>query len=204
VGRDVTCRARIDGVAVEVRALLETDEVVLRGEHRRRIAFSAMEDVSSADGWLRIVHPDGTLELALGGQADAWCQRIQHPPSLLDKMGLRRGQKVAVVQVPEDGFVDLVAGCTEAPVLRRPGSACDMVVVGVATAADLGRLERLKAAIVPDGAIWVVHPKGRKDLRDVDVIAAGRAAGLVDNKVTRFSDTHSALRFVIPRAQRPQ
>jgi hypothetical protein len=36
----------------------------------------------------------------------------------------------------------------------------------------------------------------------MDVIAAGKAADLVDNKVCRFSDTHTALRFVIPLARR--
>jgi hypothetical protein len=47
-----------------------------------------------------------------------------------------------------------------------------------------------------------VFPKGRKDLREVDVIETGVDAGLVDNKVVRFSDTHTALRFVIPVARR--
>ncbi len=53
-----------------------------------------------------------------------------------------------------------------------------------------------------NGATWVVFPKGRKDLREADFIRAGVAAGLVDNKVVRFSDTHTALRFVIPLARR--
>ena len=53
-----------------------------------------------------------------------------------------------------------------------------------------------------NGAIWVVYPKGRQDIREVDVIAAGKSAGFTDNKVCRFSETHTALRFVIPIARR--
>ncbi|MFL6248779.1 MAG: hypothetical protein ACJ74H_22330 [Thermoanaerobaculia bacterium] len=34
-------------------------------------------------------------------------------------------------------------------------------------------------------------------------IAAGKAAGLVDVKVVRFSDTHTAEKFVIPLKSRP-
>ena len=45
-------------------------------------------------------------------------------------------------------------------------------------------------------------PQGGRDLREAEVIRAGVEAGLVDNKVVRFSDTHSALRFVIPRSRR--
>ena len=53
-----------------------------------------------------------------------------------------------------------------------------------------------------DGAVWVVYPKGRPEISEVDVIRAGVEQGLVDNKVVRFSDTHTALRFVIPKARR--
>ncbi|MGA8767000.1 MAG: hypothetical protein WB559_08275 [Candidatus Acidiferrales bacterium] len=44
--------------------------------------------------------------------------------------------------------------------------------------------------------------KGQKHIREADVIAAGKSVGLTDNKVCRFSDTHTALRFVIPLARR--
>jgi len=47
-----------------------------------------------------------------------------------------------------------------------------------------------------------VYPKGQKHIREIDVINAGKSAGLVDNKVARFSETHTALRLVIPLANR--
>ena len=50
--------------------------------------------------------------------------------------------------------------------------------------------------------MWVVYPKGRTDPSEVDVLEAGKAAGLVDVKVARFSETHTALKFVIPVARR--
>jgi len=53
-----------------------------------------------------------------------------------------------------------------------------------------------------DGAIWVIRPRGSDAISEGDVMAAGKAAGLVDIKVARFSDTHSALKFVIPIGQR--
>jgi len=50
--------------------------------------------------------------------------------------------------------------------------------------------------------LWVVRPKGTADISDADVIAAGRKAGLVDVKVVRFSETHSAEKLVVPLAKR--
>ena len=53
--------------------------------------------------------------------------------------------------------------------------------------ARLARLPALRERLVPNGAIWVVSHKGRvATIRDVDVIAAGPAAGLVDNKVVEL------------------
>ena len=49
-----------------------------------------------------------------------------------------------------------------------------------------------------DGGVWVVAPKGGVEPREAQVLEAGRAAGLKDVKVARWSDTHTAHRFVIP------
>jgi len=56
--------------------------------------------------------------------------------------------------------------------------------------------------LAPTGALWIVRPKGTAAISDADVIAAGKIAGLVDVKVVRFSDTHSAEKLVIPLAKR--
>ncbi|HEV2986441.1 MAG TPA: hypothetical protein VGX46_18725, partial [Vicinamibacterales bacterium] len=67
----------------------------------------------------------------------------------------------------------------------------------------LARLEKLKASMKPNGAIWVVRPKGRPEISERAVMRAGKAAGLVDVKVVSFSATHTAEKFVIPVSARP-
>jgi hypothetical protein len=66
----------------------------------------------------------------------------------------------------------------------------------------LSQLKSLAKSIDRNGAVWVVYPKGRTHIREVDVIAAGKSAGLIDNKVCSFSATHTALRFCIPVVNR--
>ncbi len=69
----------------------------------------------------------------------------------------------------------------------------------------MSRLSTIKTWIEPNGAIWVVRPKGaRSALRDIDVIEAGLAAGLVDNKIASFSETHGAMRLVFRLRDRPR
>lgn len=124
---------------------------------------------------------------------------------LLDKLGVKPGSRVAVVGLDDPSFLGLLRERTPDVVSGRPRSSCDIVLIAVDRAADLAVLERAKRWIEPNGAIWLIRPKGgRSELRDTDLIAAGLAAGLVDNKIASFSETHGAMRFVFRLRDRPR
>jgi len=123
---------------------------------------------------------------------------------LLDKLGVKPGAKVAIVDLDDAGFISLLRQRTSGVVRGKPSSPCDLVFFGAERASDLNRLKDLKAWIEPNGAIWVIRPKGAGSaLRETDVIDAGLAAGLVDNKIASFSDTHGAMRLVFRLRDRP-
>ena len=56
--------------------------------------------------------------------------------------------------------------------------------------------------VARDGAVWVVYRKGRKDFNENDVLRLGLESGMVDVKVVRFSETHTATKYVIRKAER--
>jgi len=122
--------------------------------------------------------------------------------SLLDKLGIKSGQAIAVLDVEDSSFFDELASRVSDFPRDSVTDGLDIVLLGAGGVNDLRRLKSLAEKIRKNGAIWVVYPKGRTHIREVEVIAAGKAAGLVDNKVCRFSETHTALRFVIPLAKR--
>jgi hypothetical protein len=124
---------------------------------------------------------------------------------LIDKLGVKPGAKVAIVNVDDDGFIALLRTRTRDIVEGKPPSPCDLVFLGADTPQDLKRIEDVKSWIEPNGAIWVIRAKGaRAAIRDIDVIAAGLAAGLVDNKIASFSETHGAMRLVFRIRDRPR
>ena len=124
---------------------------------------------------------------------------------LLDKLGVKPGSKVVVVDLDDPHFMKLLRERTKHVVDRKPRTPCDLVFIGASEARDLNRLKEVKDWIEPNGAIWVVRPKGgRSALRETDLFDAGLAAGLVDNKIASFSDTHSAMRFVYRLRDRPK
>lgn len=121
---------------------------------------------------------------------------------LIDKLGVKPGQVVCVLGVESAEFLkDLASRVPEYSRGQRTADA-DLIFFSAEAKSDLSQLKSLARAIQKSGAIWVVYPKGQTHIREVDVIAGGKGAGLVDNKVCSFSPTHTALRFVIPLARR--
>jgi hypothetical protein len=86
--------------------------------------------------------------------------------------------------------------------VARPIAAVDAVFVAANERSDLRRLATVQNFLKPDGAIWVIRPKGSPNISENDVLSAGKNAGLVDVKVVRFSETHTAEKFVIPVSKR--
>jgi hypothetical protein len=124
------------------------------------------------------------------------------PRGLLDKLGVRPESRISVLHLDDQGFLTELAerGADVARGRRRKRS--NLIFLAVDSSSDLAALRSLEPYLERNGAVWVVYPRGRSDLKEVDVIGAGLGVGLVDNKVVRFSETHTALRFVIPKARR--
>jgi len=120
---------------------------------------------------------------------------------LIDKLVVKPDMRVAVIAVDDPDFLQALAARTAA-VEPVPSPGVEMVFLGVEEPDHMLQLPALKETIARDGAIWVVYRKGRKDFNENDVLRLGLESGMVDNKVVRFSDTHSATRFVIRKHER--
>jgi len=122
---------------------------------------------------------------------------------LLDKLGVRPASRVALVGLDDAGFRGQLAERTLDITVGDPLPETDLVFFATDGVNELFELSGLEPKLRSNGAIWVVSRKGRAaTLRDIDVIAAAKSAGLIDNKVVAFSETHTALRLVIPLARR--
>jgi len=117
-------------------------------------------------------------------------------------LGVKRDARVAVIGLEEPWFDDLLRSMTGDVTRGRARKGSDLLFVRVGHRDDLDRATALQRHLVPNGAIWVIRPKGSPDIRETDVIDAGKRAGLVDNKIASFSETLSAMRLVIPLARR--
>ena len=196
MGRELRCLVRSGGDEAEAKALLETDEVIVRSPFRLKVPRSAITGTAVDRDWLTIEHAGGPpLVLELGAkEAARWVRDIANPKTLADKLGVKPGQRVRLV-----GDVDPELVCAGEAVGDRQA---DVVFLQVDDTSDLARIAELRSQIASDGALWVIRPKGRADLTEAMVLGAGRDAGMYDVKTARVSATHTGLKFVIPVADR--
>jgi hypothetical protein len=116
--------------------------------------------------------------------------------SRIDKLGVKPGMRVRV-----DGLDELLPELAERDAAHVDRDA-DIVFLRVDSRDHLGDVPAAWGRVAERGALWIVYPRGVAAVTQNDVLAAGRAAGLLDVKVVRFSDTHTGLRFVAPRSGR--
>ena len=113
----------------------------------------------------------------------------------MDKLGVKQGQRVAVLGPFDAGFIEQLRA-RGASVSRRRVGGTDHIFFGAERTADLAKLRSLKSDLRKDGSLWVVRPKGVKTITESQTQQAGLDAGLVDVKVVSFSSTHTAEKFV--------
>ncbi len=202
MGQQAWCTMRFGRKAGRGKALLEHNALIFRGDLRLVIPFKEIASVAAARGALRLTFSGGTATFQLGPLAERWAERIRAPKSLVDKLGVKPGARVAVLGITDAAFRRQLRERTTDMAVGRPHAASDLIFLLAERKQALRRLRALRSRLKPNGAIWVVAPKGRGTVREADVLAAGKPAGLVDVKVVAFSATHTAHKFVIPLAQR--
>jgi hypothetical protein len=202
MGQEVVCTARWGGKSVRGKALLETAEIIFRGEPRLKIRFSSIRGMEAKDGELRLKMDEGLVVFELGERAEKWREKIANPKSVVEKLGVKPGEPVALFGNLDSEFLKKLKVQKSAV---SPGKVVDgvgWIFFAAETRNALGEVKKIARKMTGSTALWVVYPKGQKSITETDVIGAGRGAGLKDVKVVGFSATHTALKFVIPVEKR--
>ena len=202
MGQEAEVRACIGEKIERGKALLETDFLLFRGDTRVKILFKDIQELDARDGWLRVKYSGGAARFELGPYAEKWAEKIRSPRSLLDKLGVKPDSRVAVIGVDDESFLKDLRGRIGKIPEKNAAGECDFVFYAAKKKRELARLKTIAKLLKRAGAVWVVYPKGQKQITENHVLAAGKPAGLVDVKVCSFSTTHTALKFVIPLARR--
>ena len=196
------CTAWLGKRESEGKALLETSEILFRGDFRLKIPFSTIKSARAVDGELRLQTAEGLAVFQLGAAAEKWCEKILHPKSRIEKLGVKPGAKVSLIGGFDTGFLTEIDKITKSVSKSKVAAESEWIFFAADSKEDLGALPKISKLMKGAAALWIVYPKGQKHITENDVLAAGRKAGLKDVKVVGFSPTHTALKFVIPLSDR--
>ena len=206
MGQERESTLRLGRGRIEGEALLETSEIIFRpvdGSKRLKFAFAdIVKSVKAIDGELRFHTEEGPAVLELGPAAAKWAEKILHPKSRAEKLGVKSGMQVSLLGSFDAEFQKELAGATKNISKGKLATESELIFVAVESAKVLGDVAKVAKSVKGATGVWVVYPKGKKDITENDVIGAGRKTGLKDVKVVGFSPTHTALKFVLPLDKR--
>lgn len=206
MGQERESTLRMGRRRIEGEALLETAEIIFRpidGSKRVKFAFADIaKSVKAVDGELRFHTEEGPAVLELGGAAEKWAEKILHPKSRAEKPGVKSGMQVSLLGKFDTEFQKELSGATKNVSSAKIAAGSELIFVAVEDQQGLSDVAKVAKSVKGATGLWIVYPKGKKEITENDVIGAGRKAGLKDVKVVGFSPTHTALKFVLPLDKR--
>ena len=121
--------------------------------------------------------------------------------SLVEKLGIKDGNKVAILNSPANYSVTLGPLPKNVVAVKKLQAETDFIHFFSKQRQDLeSKFSSLKQSLAQDGILWVSWPKGASgvatDLTENIVREIGLKNGLVDIKVCAVDETWSGLKFV--------
>jgi hypothetical protein len=202
MGNEIVCSARLGKQESHGKALLETSEILFRGEFRLKIPFATIKSAKAVDGELRLQTAAGLVVFHLGAAAEKWRDKILHPKSRIEKLGVKPGAKVSLLGKFDSEFLREVGILTKSVNQGKVAPDADWIFFAADSRVELAAISKIAKNMQGATALWIIYPKGQKQITENDVLATGRKSGLKDVKVVGFSPTHTALKFVIPLSKR--
>jgi len=202
MGNELKCTVRFRKEVSEGKALLETSEVLFRGEFRLKIPFASIKSAKAVDGELHLQTSNGLAVFEIGPAAEKWREKILHPKTRIEKIGVKPGAEVSLIGNFDGDFLSELKSLGAAVTKGKVAADSDTIFFAADSLKALSGVANIAKSLKSATALWIVYPKGQKTITENDVIAAGRKAGMKDVKVIGFSAMHTALKFVLPLTKR--
>jgi hypothetical protein len=199
MGREAICDCTFNGTTAKVKALLESEELILRGDIHLRAPLHALHHVRVESESLCFNLDKGPIRLDLGAAtAKSWAKKIKTPPpSLADKLGIT-GKTVRTIGSISDRALDSALHSAALVRAQNPDLILSCVDTPESLAATLRDAKVQLARSIP---IWLIYRKGPgHPLNESAIRTTLRAQGLMDTKVASVSAELTALRFSLPKS----
>ena len=190
------CKLSVSRDKYEGRVRMEGGYIDFAGNTKFRFRLAEIRNPRQEGTSICFDFHGNAVEIVLSERASGrWIEYILNPQSLADKLGVRDGQTVRVLNMDDPELLSSLAA-KNARMVHGTSARCDLVMVGVERASELRQIEDLGETLAPGGSIWVVLTKALRTVTKANVITIAREAGLAHVKVVDYSETRAAYRIV--------
>lgn len=197
------CKLQVSREKYDGKVRMEGDHIDFAGPTKFRFRISEMRDPRREDQCILFNFHGHSVNIELSSlrAAENWIDYILHPQTLADKLGVKEGQTVRLMNIDDEDLISSLQS-KNTKLVSRSRSRCDLVMLGVERSAELRQLEDLSDSLRPKGAIWVVLPKTGRLVTKANVVAAVREAGLSHVEIVDYSETLAAHKIIRPHVPR--
>jgi hypothetical protein len=193
------CKLQVGRDHYDGKVRMEADHIDFAGPTKYRFRLSEIRSPRLEDETLQFDFHGNSVSIKLSSvrAASNWIEYMLHPQTLVDKLGIKEGHKVRVLNLDDNHLLGMLQ-TRNATIISQPSIFCDMVMLGIERPSELRQIEDLCEMLRPEGAIWVVLPKSVRTVSKANVFAAAREAGLSQVEVVDYSETQAAYKIVRP------
>ncbi|MES2155288.1 MAG: hypothetical protein V4510_09160 [bacterium] len=191
------------GTTESVHATLGRYAITFSPGAEGRLPYTDVTEVWQYGSYIHIRFPDGEAKMDMQEQRRArrFARKMEDAPSPLEVLGARQGDAVAVVGLPDAWVYRLLRRRRLQEAVRAPAGV-DMLVVGVSDERSLASIGACLATLKSGGTLWVVYPRGHREIGTEAVAKAGLYFDLDGELELQVSSRHAALKLV-PRPPVP-
>ncbi len=168
MGQERESTLRLGRRRIEGEALLETAEIIFRpidGSKRLKFAFAdIVKSVKAVDGELRFHTEEGPGVIELGPAAEKWAEKILHPKSRAEKLGVKSGMQVATIGSFDADFQKELRATTKNVSDGKVNDGAELIFVALESARDLASVAKIAKSVKGASGLWLVYPKSKKEI----------------------------------------
>lgn len=193
MGREAKAPVTHRGATADARVHLDSEMLTIGPPVRAKLLLGDVKAVAGSRGLSLKAGAETYLVAMSEKEAAAWAKAIANPPSLADKLGVKPGMSLALIGALPDEIATVAAGAARHGAM--PARVDAALTLAAVSSLDVKALTRIARALPEKGAVWLIYEKGV--VKGDQLIFAAREAGLKDTKVTKVSETHTGLRFIV-------
>ena len=161
-------------------------------EFKWNVSLDGKPDAEASKGLLVVQNGSEKVSFKVS-EPQKWVSKILNPPSLTKKLGVKSEQCCFISKGFDRAFKTEIRAAG-AKIVRSIERA-ELLFLRIDSVEQLSSFDEVASELESGVNIWVIWPKGSKNIGQSDVMRRAKSLGLGPSKTASINDDHSSMRF---------